>query len=501
MAKEGLSVLVLEQFHNCGGYCQTIERNGYKFDTSIHSIYNWNYIADILESLGEKLEVVQITDENCFPDHRFDFRTIPQLRNDFKKFFPREANKIDQYYTELVEVMRQTLELQNPSSKFGTGAKYSLFAKYWGKTNQDVIENFFDNRELKSLIYSVQAGYMPNLPWLMSAYHLFMIRNYYHDLYLPKGGSQEIPNAFVRVLRNNGGEIALNSCVRKINIENGMATSVVLSDGRQISAKKAIVSNADANLTFRKLIGENNVDSDTMRYLNELDITPSYFVVNLGLDFDIRERDYNRTNIQYYPTYNTLNMYQSIEQGTIPENFWIWIGLPSLSDPSKAPPGKSTMFMSIFAPYHCENRWQVDHSYQFNGMEAIGDKGERHFNYIEELSNRVISRAEEVVPDISSHIEFKEIFTPLTYEETTFNYKAASVGWLQKANQMRHRGARLGLPVKSSIENLYLASGWTLTGAGCFPTILGGKLTAYEILKKDTSILYCYDWNARMVKE
>ncbi len=501
LAKEGLSVLVLERYHNYGGYCQTIERDGFTFDISIHSIYNWKYIDEVLSSLGEKLDVVKVTDQNYFPNHQFNFETIPQLREYFKAAFPAQADVIEKYYRELVEAMKQTLLLQDPTSEFGTGRKYAAFAKFWGKTTREVVESYFDHPELKALIYSVQAGYMPDLPWLMSAYHLFMIRNYYRDLYLPVGGSQKIPDAFVHALKKFGGVIALNSAVRSIQISNGKATGVVLENGRQIIARKAVVSNADARLTYTKLIDPRDTDPEVLRNIMEWQITPSYFVVNLGLDFDIRIMDFNAGNIQYYPTYDTMRMYQSILDGKIPDDFWVWIGFPSVTDPTKAPQGKSSVFFSIFAPYHCEQKWHANQSYRYDGISALGEKGTGYYQFIEELSDRVIARGEEIIPNLSAHIEFKEIFTPLTYEEVTLNYRAASVGWLKKPQDLRKRGAQLGLPVKTNIDHLYLASGWTVTGTGCFPTIMGGKLAANIIVGKDTSTLYDYDWNERVVKD
>jgi len=499
LAEAGAAVAVVEQFTNIGGCCQCYRRGGYTFDVSVHSMYNWGYLGRLLARLGEPLAVVPVTDENRFPRHRFRFATVPQLARDFAGFFPAEGEAVRSYYRDLEEAVRQLLELQDPGVSFKPD-RHGAFAAFWGRTTADVILERFQHPELRALALSVQAGYMPDLPWTMSAYHLYMIRNYYRDLYLPAGGSQELPNALARAIVRRGGDVATGTLVERIAVAGDRATGVELAGGRRIAARRAVVSNADAHLTYDRLLAGGDAPPEVRAFLAR-DITPSYFVVNLGLDIDLPAMGFDITHIQHYPTYDVLRMYRDILGGRIPPDYWMWVGFPSVSDPHKAPPGKSTMFLAIFAPYECEERWHSGPGYAFDGVRPAGPPAESYAEFKERLANDAIQRAESIIPGLGRHIAVRDVLTPISYERVTLNHRAASVGWRFGPRELRQRGSRFGLPRRTHVEGLFLCGGWTETGTGCFPVALGGEIAAYEVLGRSWQGLYGYSWDERAVRE
>jgi len=60
----------------------------------------------------------------------------------------------------------------------------------------------------------------------------------------PVGGSAALPNSLVRLIRDHGGTVLIDSPVSRILVENGRATGVVTEDGRRFVAQHAVVSSA-----------------------------------------------------------------------------------------------------------------------------------------------------------------------------------------------------------------------------------------------------------------
>lgn len=60
----------------------------------------------------------------------------------------------------------------------------------------------------------------------------------------PVGGSSALPNALIRQLRAHGGAVACSSPVSRIDVVGGRAVAVETTDGRRVTARRAVVSSA-----------------------------------------------------------------------------------------------------------------------------------------------------------------------------------------------------------------------------------------------------------------
>ena len=83
------------------------------------------------------------------------------------------------------------------------------------------------------------------------------------------------------------------------------------------------------------------------------------------------------------------------------------IVMHSLRDPSRAPSGRNCLGLEAWVPYNYVEDWKVEE-------EAIADK--------------LIAKAEKVIPGLKERIAFKAIFSPLTYEQNTLSSQGA-IGW------------------------------------------------------------------------
>ena len=71
--------------------------------------------------------------------------------------------------------------------------------------------------------------------------------------YLPEGGMGKITEALSKSLRNNGGEIFLNSKVNKILVKNGSVYGLEI-DGQGLVEVDAVISTVSGMETFSSLL-------------------------------------------------------------------------------------------------------------------------------------------------------------------------------------------------------------------------------------------------------
>lgn len=502
LAKEGLTVAVIEQFYNIGGFCQSYKRKGFTLDASVHAIFGAGSMLKIIKELGESVELMPVHDKVVFPKHELLVDTLPQMRADLKVMFPHEADNIDRYYIDLVKTVEDLLLRfrTDDSQKKDLSVQFGSFYKFFGKTTWDVIDSYFKDPELKAVIYSTQTGFMPERAWLFSAYHIYMERNFYHDTSHVRISTQEIPNALANAIVKNGGEIHLKTLVKEIIVEGNRAVGVKLADGRIIKANMGVISDADAKLTFEKMVGLDKIDKKTVHAVTKWITTPSFMVVNLCLDIDIAERGYDGTNLGYYRSYNVCEMYNAMRKGELHDDFWVGISFPTILDPTRAPEGKSIMFLLIPISYGNNNNWGLGQTYSFDGFQAHGEKGETYFQRKDKLAKKIIERVEELIPDLAPHVVYTDVITPVSFETITLNTIGTGLGWLLRPHEMKIDQG-LGLPITTSIEGLLLCSSWASLGCGCYATVTTGKIAAYTLLGKDTAKIYQYNWDERYVKD
>jgi all-trans-retinol 13,14-reductase len=95
-----------------------------------------------------------------------------------------------------------------------------------------------------------------------------------------------------------------------------------------------------------------------------------------------------------------------------------------------------------------------------------------------DLTEVIIKRISEVIPDIRDRIEVIEVGTPHTMERYTLNPNGAVSGYALTSNQ------RPNLNPRTPVTGLFLAGAWTFPGPGFGGTTMSGANTARIILGK-----------------
>ena len=75
----------------------------------------------------------------------------------------------------------------------------------------------------------------------------------------PKGGAQSLTDALVARLAERGGEVRLGARVTRVIVRGGRAAAVVLDDGTEIAARRAVVADTSPAALLLSMIDEREV--------------------------------------------------------------------------------------------------------------------------------------------------------------------------------------------------------------------------------------------------
>ncbi|MDD3718914.1 MAG: NAD(P)/FAD-dependent oxidoreductase [Actinomycetota bacterium] len=199
---------------------------------------------------------------------------------------------------------------------------------------------------------------------------------------VPRGGSREIPGAFLRAFQRDGGELRLGCEVTRIVVRDGKVRGVETTAGEEIEAD-VVISNAGIKRTL-EMAGEESFPADYVSYVKGLKYSHAYITTKYGLDR--RVVDIPAPGFFSIPAVDPDHMFDYVEEGTVPDDIFLFTPFPSEWDPYAAPPGKQLIICGVVAPIEV-NEENVAH------CERLLDRGEE----------RLLS----IFPQIADHIEWK----------------------------------------------------------------------------------------------
>jgi phytoene desaturase len=286
------------------------------------------------------------------------------------------------------------------------------------------------------------------------------------------GGTGALVHGLVRKLEDMGGAIHYNAEVRRILVtdEHGheprglrarrIARGVELTDGTRHQAD-LVVSNGDYVITYMRLIDAKyrRVNSDLRVRLARQSM--SLVVVYFGYRQDSGDPPLRHHNIILGPRYEGL-LEDIFDRKVLAEDFSQYLHIPTLTDPSLAPPGHHAAYTLVPVPNkRADIDWRVE--------------GER-------LAERVLRFLDErgYIPGLMNRLVHRSLVTP-DYFETTLN------SWLGNGFGLEPILAQSAFfrPHNRSedIERLYLVGAGVQPGGGTPSVMMSAKMTARVIAK------------------
>src|SRR3989454_144132 len=340
----------------------------------------------------------------------------------------------------------------------------------------DFLDQWFETDALKAtmsasgIIGTFLGVRSPGTAYVLLHHYMGEIDGAFRAWGFARGGTGAISNAIADAAREAGVEIRTKSGISQIIIKNGKAKGVVLTSGDEVYAD-VISSSVDPRLTFTKFIEADELPGDFLEDVNRYKFRGSSGKVNMALDalpnFKCMPGPgaHLRGAISISPTVEYMERaYDDAKYGNFSRCPYIDMVIPSLTDPSVAPPGKHVMSCFVqYAPYKLRPGLNWDEQ-----KEAFG--------------NTVVDTIAEYAPNIKDIILEKQVLTPLDLERE-FGLSEGNIfqGELSLEQLFFLRPVAGWARYRTPIRGLYMCGSATHPGGG----IMGanGRLAALEILK------------------
>jgi len=516
LARAGKDVLVLERRPVVGGPATTEELYpGFKYLTGAYLISLLRPdVIDELELPRHGLEIMPL--ESTFVplpngDYLADWPDHDLTREEIARHSRRDADAFGEYaqtMRRLALFVKPLLDMAPPDPastadddlramafitdrlKSLPRADFDTLARLLTMSVSDFLDEWFEADPLKATratsgtIGTFLGPRSPGTGYVLLHHYLGEIDGVFRAWGFARGGTGAVSNAIASAARQAGVEIRVNSPVARVLVKAGEAIGVALENGDELFADR-IISNADARVTFLRLLDPSDVPPDFLSDIRRYRVTSAACKVNLALDglptFTSMPRGKEallRGSIEIAPSIDYLERaYDDAKYGGWSTRPFMDALIPSLLDPGMAPPGKHIMSMYVqYASGELAPGFGV----------AEGEGPELQAGWTEEKRARfldvVIDTLSEHAPDLKSLILHKHINTPHDLEKT-FGLSGGHIfhGELALHQLFFLRPAAGWAKYKTPIKNLWMCGASTHPG-GCI-TGAPGRNAARELLR------------------
>jgi phytoene dehydrogenase-like protein len=502
LARAGRKVVVLERRHVLGGAAVTEELfPGFKYSVASYvvSLLRPEIIRE-LDLPRHGLEILPLDGTfTPMPDGDYLWRVNDhaKTRREIARHSRLDAEAYDEYGKAMIEMGRfvkpiLTMTPPDPTSLDPRGLKDLLFLgnrfrslSAQDQYNQvqlmtmsavDFLDQWFETDVLKAtmsasgIIGTFLGVRSPGTAYVLLHHYMGEIDGAFRSWGLSRGGTGAISLAIADAAREAGVEIRTETAVSKILVKDGATSGVVLANGDYLTAD-VVSSSVDPNLTFMKMVGPENLPTEFVDDVTRYKYRGSSGKVNLALDALPNFTSlpgpgpHLRGAMSISPSIDYMERaYDDAKYGRYSRRPYIDIVIPSLTDPSVAPPGKHVMSCFVqYAPYHLkEGNWDEQ-------RDAFGDT--------------VIDTIAQYAPNIKDIILHRQVLTPLDIERT-FGLTEGNIfqGELTLEQLFFLRPAPGWAHYRTPVKNLYMCGSATHPGGG----IMGapGRNAAMKIVKE-----------------
>ncbi len=363
MAARGHAVTLIEKRERAGGRAAPVEVSGFRFDGGPTVITAPFLFEELFALAGRRLEdAVRLIPVEPF--YRiFDARG---RWFEYNGSFDDVARQIERWNPDDVEGYRRFLEASR--AIFQKGFVELADAPFLNVT--DMLRVAPDLVRLQSYrsVYGFVSKFIRD-PFLRRCFTFhplliggnpFVASSIYamiHHLerewgvWYAEGGTGALVDALVRLFEELGGRLWLGREVRRIRVEGRRAVAVELADGEVVPADR-VICNGDVPQAYLSLVapehrGWRNSD---LRYRKLTAYSMSLFVVYFGTDRLYRDTPLVHHNIILSERYKGL-IRDIFRARGLPRDFSLYVHMPTLTDPSGAPPGHEAFYALSPVPH------------------------------------------------------------------------------------------------------------------------------------------------------
>lgn len=447
LAKEGIGVTVIEKNTTVGGGLQSFTRFGEVFDTGMHvvggmreggNIYRICKYLGIMDKVHLQHVPAEKIDSIYFAEDGRSY-TIAMGRKAYIEalaaYFPDQRENLEEYVKAMYSLANELdLYYLRPSKDYIT-----VHSDEFMMSASGFIAKYISNEKLQSIVAYMNPLYSGIKDTTPAYMHALISVLYIEGPSRFEGGSGLFAETLKECIIENGGTVITGDGVAAIHTQDKTITGVSTRKGLDFCADYYICAIHPCSLL--KLFDDPSALPKS--YRNRLESIPnsySAFTVNIKLkENSFRYIDHSA----YY-----MGRYDKIWEFDKADEKWP-LGFLYMTPP-EINQGEYSTKMIITAPmvWDMVKQWEDT---------SVGRRGEEYEKWKKECADILISKLEELYPDIRSCIEAVNTASPLTIRDYYNVKNGAMCGYSKDCNNIMLSQ----VPVVTKISNLLL------TGQNC----------------------------------
>ena len=466
---KGMQVTLLEKNAKVGGHAYQLAKGGYTFDMGPSIITAPDLIQRVFECAGTRMEdyldLVKL--DPFYRIYFYDGTSLDymddgeQMKRQMVRFNTKDADNYDHF-------MAHTRQLYDAVITDGLGATAFDLPTMLGFLPRalrlralipayDFVKRYFDDpRHL--FTFSFHPLFIGGNPFRAPAIYLMIpYLEKTGGVWFCRGGMYSLVRALEDVFKGLGGVIETDAEVKQIIVKNREAKGVIAND--QFYEADGVISNADLIHTYSELIKSEHRRKWSDKKLRKTQYSMSAFLLYLGVRKKYPQLKHHTLILS--ERYKGL-VDDIFDNKVLPDDFSMYLHIPSQTDPSMAPEGCESMYVLIPVP-------NLESSVNWEKTQAA-------------YTDRVLTFLEKDfgLTDLKRSIEVLETFTPLNFKHQRNNHLGSAWGVEPKLTQTAYFRPHNR---SEDIRKLYFVGASTHPGAGVPGVLLTAETTVKLVVE------------------
>ncbi|MBY5932718.1 NAD(P)/FAD-dependent oxidoreductase [Tateyamaria omphalii] len=288
--------------------------------------------------------------------------------------------------------------------KLGIGGVLDL-ARFLTMSPRAWLDETFETPQVKAMLaaWGMHLDFAPDVAGGAVFPYLESMAGQAFGMVLGAGGADTMINAMVRLIEERGGKVHCNARVAEIRHMSGAATGILLEDGREVHASRAVIANVAPGALVKLTEGTGDAGYD--RKLSSFHHAPGTMMIHLALSAlpnwtapELKRFAY----VHLAPSLDQMaRTYAQAKAGLLPDEPVIVCGQPTVVDPSRAPEGKHILWLQVR---------MVPSKIKGDAGGAISARAWPEAGPA--MADRVMNILEQYAPGTSAHVLGRHVVTP-----------------------------------------------------------------------------------------
>jgi phytoene dehydrogenase-like protein len=278
---------------------------------------------------------------------------------------------------------------------------------------------------------------------------------------VPRGGAGQLTAALVRRFEARGGTVRCGERVTQVIVRNRRAVGVRTAGGEEVPARFAVLADVVAPLLYGGLVGWEHLPARMADDLRRFQWDWATFKMDWTLDGDVpwsAPAASRAGTVHLGATLDEMTMFSAqLAAGQVPLRPFVIVGQMSMADPTRSPPGTSTMW----AYTHVPRRVRSDEG--GDGLTGRWDGAE-----VDRMADRIEQQVERFAPGFRGRIRTRAVMSPPDLEGHNANLVGGGIngGTAAIHQQLVFRPTPGWGRPETPIAGLYLAGSSAHPGGG-----------------------------------